>query len=174
MNVRRDLCRLLKHAAPLLLLTMPALAHAAEDPAPAPELIEGIPKGWEAGKASPLRKASFLVRDGDRQADVSVVVLRTISNALVPNVNRWRAQLKLEAAGEAAIRKSLEEIKVAGEKGHYVDIRGEEARILAVIVPRGKQIWFFKMMGDEQLVGAQKAAFEAFVKATRFDDDPPK
>ena len=89
-------------------------------------------------------------------------------------MSRWRTLLTegrhpasedLDTLDEAAIRESVKQIAVAGNTGHYVDIPGTNGnRIVAVIVVRGKELWFFKMMGDEQLVGAQRDAFEAFVK----------
>ena len=42
------------------------------------------------------------------------------------------------------------------------------ARILATIVTRGNQVWFFKLMGPADVVGNQKAAFEEFLKSVRF------
>jgi len=42
------------------------------------------------------------------------------------------------------------------------------SRILAVMVSRGDISWFFKMRGPADLVGREKAAFEAFIGSVRF------
>ena len=130
------------------------------------KLTYQVPPGWTGGKKSPFRKASLLVRQGDKQADVSVVVLGVGENWLVNNVNRWRGQLKLKPLDEAAIGKSAKKIAIAGKTGHYIDISGANGkRILAVITQREKELWFFKMMGDAKLVGQQQDAFESFIKS---------
>ncbi len=63
-------------------------------------------------------------------------------------------------------------MNVGGSPGQYVDLTGPESagglRILAVMVPREKTTWFFKMRGPADLVGRQKSAFEAFVGSVRF------
>ena len=63
-------------------------------------------------------------------------------------------------------------MNVDGLSGHYADLTGPESaggsRILAVMVPRGDMTWFFKMRGPADLVGREKAAFEAFIGSVRF------
>ena len=148
-------------------------------PAPQPrksELTYQVPKGWAAGKPGAFRTISFLIRDGDKQAEVVVAGLPpAAANAIVNNVNRWRAQLKLKALDEAAVQKSVEKIAVAGKTGHYIDITGTDGRrILAVMSERDDRVWFFKMTGDEQLVGKHKKSFESFVKSVSFKAEPAK
>ena len=46
---------------------------------------------------------------------------------------------------------------------------GISQRMLGVGLPHGGATWFFKMTGPADLVGKQKAAFEAFVKSVKFD-----
>lgn len=50
-------------------------------------------------------------------------------------------------------------------------------RMLAVMVPREKEVWFFKLMGPEETVGEQVAAFDRLVESARFtaeDREPMK
>ena len=157
--------------------TIAAIAGSEDPPSQPPEseLTYRVPEGWTAGKASLFRKASFLIQEGDKQADISVSVLPVAAKSLLNNVNRWRAQVQLGPLDEAAIRESVKKVAVAGKTGQYIDIPGTNGnRILAVIAERDEGIWFFKMMGDEQLVGKQKDAFESFVKSVRFDAALPK
>jgi hypothetical protein len=44
-------------------------------------------------------------------------------------------------------------------------------RMLAVMVPQEKEVWFFKLMGPEQAVGEQVTAFDRFVDSVRFTKD---
>lgn len=43
-------------------------------------------------------------------------------------------------------------------------------RMLAVMVPRGNQVWFFKVMGPEDSVGTIDEKFRSFVTDVQFDD----
>ncbi|HQU41483.1 MAG TPA: hypothetical protein PK867_01670, partial [Pirellulales bacterium] len=44
-------------------------------------------------------------------------------------------------------------------------------RMLAAVVLRPSQGWFFKVMGPEELINAQAEAFSAFLKSVHFHDD---
>jgi hypothetical protein len=43
-------------------------------------------------------------------------------------------------------------------------------RMLAVMVPRERDVWFFKLMGPEQAVGEQVKVFDHFVELIRFTE----
>jgi hypothetical protein len=94
---------------------------------------------------------------------------------LTANVNRWRAQLGLEALSEDDAAKSVRTIKVDGLLAHSVDLTGPMVadkltqRIQAVIVERGEQTWYFKLMGPASLVEEQGRAFDGFIKSIRFE-----
>ena len=45
---------------------------------------------------------------------------------------------------------------------------GQAARLLAVVVPRSGQTWFYKLMGDAQVVQGEKEAFLKFVQAVKY------
>lgn len=46
----------------------------------------------------------------------------------------------------------------------------EKQRMLAVMVPREKDVWFFKLMGPEQAVAEAAPTFDRFVESVRFTD----
>ncbi len=47
-------------------------------------------------------------------------------------------------------------------------------RLLAVMVPRGEKVWFFKIVGPEDAVAQIEDEFQSFVKSVQFDsrDEP--
>jgi hypothetical protein len=59
--------------------------------------------------------------------------------------------------------------------GHSFDLTGPDApdkgkqRIRAVIVTRGEQTWFFRLMGPASLVENQMSAFDGFIKSVHFE-----
>lgn len=142
-------------------------------PAQAP-LTYTTPEGWKEIPSSGMRVAAFVIPDGDRKVEVTVVPLGGPAGGLVENVNRWRGQVGLPPASESDMRKDMREIDVAGAKASYVDLTGvakaggPAERIVAVVVPRGPQTWFIKIWGPADQVGKQKPAFEAFVRSIQF------
>ena len=144
--------------------------------APQPPLRHDVPDGWEPqSDPGPFSVSTFLIRDGSRQAKVTISPLGGGGGNLLENVNRWRNQIGLQPMGEDQLLTLGKKIEVAGGAGHYFDLIGPESagerrqRILGVVAARGEQTWFFKMIGPADLVGKQKAAFEAFLQSVKFE-----
>ena len=108
------------------------------------------------------------------KADVSVIKLAGDAGGALANVNRWRAQVGLQPVDEAELAKLTTTQDVSGAKVSFVDLAGrsvesgDPARLLAATVPRGGSTWFYKMLGNDQLVAQQKAAFIKFVETARY------
>ncbi len=128
------------------------------------------PEGWRpVAITDGMKVAAFEISEGERKADVSVMPLPGAAGGLLANVNRWRSQVGLEPASEADPAHGVGTIEVAGAPAAYVDLAGAEKRILGAILVRGDTTWFFKMQGPPELVGKQKAAFEAFVRGAKLE-----
>jgi hypothetical protein len=142
-------------------------------PPPKPPAFE-VPKGWKEVEAGAVASAQFQIKEKDRLATVLVVALSGDGGGMAANVNRWRAQVGLEALAEKDALKSLTSINVDGIAGHSLDLTGADApdkvtmRIRVVIVTRGDQTWYFKLMGPASLVAEQASAFDGFIKSVRF------
>jgi hypothetical protein len=128
------------------------------------------PDGWQEspGQRGGFRLAGFRVTEGDKNAEITITPLSAASGSLLANVNRWRDQVGLPEISEDQLRREVQEIEVAGSRSPYVDLSGK-LRILGVIVAHGEQTWYFKMIGDADLVGKQKSTFETFLRSVRFD-----
>jgi hypothetical protein len=138
------------------------------------ELTYTTPPGWKEAAPRPPRVASFTVGEGSRAADVSVMSFPGEVGGQAANIDRWRGQVGLGSADAEQLKKDVHEIEVNGEKGYYADLadpaKGTTGpRILGVGLPHGGSTWFFKMIGPSDVVGPQKAAFEAFVKSVKFN-----
>ena len=46
--------------------------------------------------------------------------------------------------------------------------RGKPARLIGVVLPLNGQTWFYKLMGDPDVVGRQKDAFIRFVQSAQY------
>lgn len=135
------------------------------------------PAGWEKQAASGFRKGSFLVHGADgKTADVSVISFPETAGGLLANVNRWRNQLKLAPVADAA--QAGTPMAVAGHEMFFVDLVSEQAtgpdgtktRILGGVLPLGSETWFFKMMGPDQLVEAQREGFRQFLESVEVSE----
>lgn len=122
------------------------------------------PEGWDQGKSSSMRAASFAVMDGDQSLDISAMMA---GGDELANVNRWRGQVGLENVTQEQLDETVKELEVDGRIGRLFNLVGEEQTIVAVMVPQGGQSWFFKMMGDPALAARELENFEAFVTSVK-------
>jgi hypothetical protein len=153
---------------------MPAMPPGAGAPASSP-LSWTLPVDWREIPPSEMRVASFTVTNADgKQADVSIVPLSGMGGGDFANVNRCRGQVGLPNASDDELQSAGEDVEAAGQPAKLYDIAGKNSgngkpsRILAAIQHRGDTSWYFKMMGDGDLVEQQKPAFISFLKSLSF------
>ncbi len=141
-----------------------------------PPVTWTVPAGWKPLPAGQMRFANFLVNEKP-EVMLTVVPLpgTATSGALLPNVNRWEKELGLPPSTEADLPRVVKHLDVSGVGVDVVDLTApgkqkpdEKQRMLAAIVPRSEQIWFFKMSGPGDVVTAQAGNFDAFVRSIRF------
>jgi hypothetical protein len=130
-----------------------------------------IPANWQEMPPSEFLVAKFLIQNGDAKADVNVSSLAGEGGGLLANVNRWRGQLGLSPVnfiGTSAI--------IGGDNIQIVDFTGTDsktgkpARLVGAIVPQNGQTWFYKLMGDGQIVAQQKDAFIKFIQSANYSN----
>jgi hypothetical protein len=136
-----------------------------------------VPKDWQEGKASSMRRASFVAKGADGQtADIAVTVFPGDVGGLLMNINRWRGQIGLGPVAPDEISGITSDLEVDGVKSTVVDFKGENPpagktqpqRMIVVTVPHAGNSWFFKMTGDASLVESQKESFLRFVQSVKF------
>lgn len=127
------------------------------------------PKEWKKLPPTGIKVEHYLIGEGKDPVNVTLIPLGG-GGTIGDNIVRWRGEVKLPEIGAAEAAKAGIKIKVAGIDSYYADIdnpKGRAAfnRILAVMVPMGPQVWFIKMYGPREAVGANKASFDAYVKS---------
>jgi hypothetical protein len=151
-----------------------ASASAPADAAAGPTWT--VPAGWKELPAQEMRFAAFAVAPDRPEIVMTVVPLSGASGGLAANVIRWQGQLGLPAAPAQEVEKLAKHEDVNDLHVEWVDLSAPETRqggkprqrILAAVVPHGGKTWFFKLMGPVDVVEAQKANFDAFVRSVRF------
>ncbi len=130
-----------------------------------------VPTGWQSVSAGQFLVAKFML-SGDKGAIAAVNVSSSSGDGggLAPNVNRWRGQLGLPPADEI----STITFQVPGGQAQLVDLSGtnaqsgQPAELVGIVVTQPGQTWFYKLMGDPNLVAAQKDTFTQFVKGVKY------
>ncbi|MFO1478120.1 MAG: hypothetical protein U1F98_15900 [Verrucomicrobiota bacterium] len=154
--------------------SMPMMSpNAASDGAGKPSWQ--VPSGWQEVAGGQFLVAKFQINgDGGAEAAVNVSQSAGDGGGLAANVNRWRKQLGQSEWSGAELEQQAKSIDVDGGKATLVDFSGVDARtglasrLVGVMVPHGGQTWFYKLMGNANLVEAQKDAFTAFVRAVKY------
>jgi len=129
-----------------------------------------IPPDWKQIDSGAMLLAKFSIASGNGDAGVNVSSLAGDGGGLAANVNRWRGQLGLQPIVDIL----TSSIDVAGGKAQVVDFTGTDsktskpARLIGAIVPQNGQTWFYKLMGDEQIVAQQKDAFTKFIQSANY------
>jgi hypothetical protein len=162
--------------------TTPGTKPPVSESRPAPFKFEA-PAGWQQQPATGMRKAAFIVKDGDRQADITVIDLPASAPSIadpLQNVNRWRTEIGLAPVTQEQIGDIVKKIEVDGKPSDYAELIPDSAKpeesqaaeaTIAAAVPAEGMIWFFKMRGNRDVVAAQRDNFKTFLDSIRFASD---
>ncbi|MGA2244774.1 MAG: hypothetical protein ABSH48_07245 [Verrucomicrobiota bacterium] len=142
--------------------------------APADKPTWTVPAGWKEGELMQFLVARYVIQgNGDASAAVNVSQLDGNGGGLLPNLNRWRSQLGQPAMSDDDLAK-LPSIDASGTKAVLVDFTGTDARagkaarLIGMVLPLNGQTWFYKLMGDPDVVGQQKDAFINFAQSAQY------
>ena len=138
------------------------------------ELAYALPEGWRLQDGE--RPMRYMTLSAAEDLECVVYVLPGAAGGVAANVNRWRGQLghdplsEDELAATATLRCMRQDVPYVDVSGAYRGMQGPEiadARMLGVVCPLGDEAVFVKLVGPADAVGAQRAAFEAFVQSMR-------
>jgi hypothetical protein len=136
------------------------------------------PAHWkEQSPPGPMLTAKFVVGGaGGKQAEVTISSLGGDGGGILPNLNRWRGQLMLKPVEAAELPKLATVQDLSGQKVSVFDMEGtsaktgDPARMVVLSVAIGGQTWFYKLLGDAGIVGAEKANFLTFVGSVKYSN----
>jgi len=134
-----------------------------------------VPPGWQSIPPAQFLLVEYSVSGPNgAKAEVNVATMGGEGGGLLANVNRWRGQIGLGAVGENDLPQFAQPLDVSGGQATLVDLTGVDAktnaptRLLGAIVSQNGQTWFYKMMGDKQIVAQQKDAFTKFIQSANY------
>jgi len=158
-----------------------AAAHASP-PAPAPDStptatdsIWTVPPGWQSVPPSQFLLAEFSIPGANgAKAEVNVAAMGGTGGGLLANINRWRGQIGLAPVADSDLPQFSQPLNVPGGTATLVDLTGTDGktgaplRLVGAIVDLNGQTWFYKMMGDKQIVAQQKDTFSKFILSANY------
>lgn len=148
----------------------PAAAALPPPPAPAPAGASGmkwtVPASWTPLAAGQMQLAKFAVpARGSAHAEVTVSVFPGDTGGTLGNVNRWRRQIGVDPVTEADLPQQITLLNPPDPQAFLTDQKNNGQQLVAAVVPRKGQWFFYKLLGDAAAVGPEKDAFVAFVKS---------
>lgn len=140
-----------------------------------PEPKWNPPADWKETAPGPMIFKRFVTSDaGGDKAEVTVSFFPGDVGGVFANVNRWRRQMGLPPVEEGNLGSVTQPVDTSAGKATLVDFAGTDARtgqparLVAFIVPHGDSTWFYKLMGNGQVVEAQKEKFMKFVQSVQY------
>ena len=134
-----------------------------------------VPSGWKEIPGGQFLVAKFaLTGAANAQANVNVSMSPGEGGGMLANFNRWRSQLSLPPVTETDLDKEIQSLDLSGGKASVADITGQDARsgqklrLLAVVIPRSGETWFYKLMGNAEVVQQEKDGFMKFVQSAKY------
>ncbi|MDQ8195381.1 hypothetical protein QEH59_13170 [Coraliomargarita sp. SDUM461004] len=146
---------------------LPGMQQAADA---AGEISYTVPEGWEELAPSGIRKANLKVTDANGSAELTVLVFPGDVGGRLANINRWRGQIGLPAAGPDELPDFTEGYTISQHRGLYVRMQGETQSILGGLLPFHGYTWFFKFLGDNDTVMANEAQMKTFLDSVQLQD----
>jgi len=146
-------------------------------PASSPDLPQWtVPDHWQQVAATTMLLAKFQLSGNEgATAEVTVSSFPGDVGGLLANINRWRGQVGLGPITDQDLAKTVTPLDTPEGPASVVDVtgpgaEGDETRLVGVIHPYAGKTWFYKMMGDAGVAGAEKEAFLEFVKSVRHNN----
>lgn len=152
---------------------------AAATATPAPPPVDGhshsdhpqwtVPADWKETPPGRMQAARFVAGEAGDQVEITFTVLAGTGGGVLPNVNRWRSQLKLAPIDDATLAKTAEALDAKAGTATVVDMTADDKsnRIVAAVVVRDADTWFFRLSGPDGPVGTHKPAFVHFVQSAQ-------
>jgi hypothetical protein len=135
------------------------------------------PEGWvEQPGANAMRVTSFRVGTGTETAEVIVSRINEAGfGSMDANINRWRGQVGLEPSEDT--KQGVSATLVGGKPGMKINFVGPKTgdqqpkEIVVALTILGGDGWFFKMLGPQSVVSAQKDNFQQFLDSLQFQPE---
>ncbi len=127
-----------------------------------------VPPQWQVVPAGDMQAAKFEVPgQNGATGEVSVSEFSTETGSTLVNINRWREKfVGLNQVTEKELPGLVATLDSSLPGSVLVDFKKDNKQLLGAIVPRNGHYWYYKMVGEPEVVAPQKDAFIAFAKSS--------
>jgi hypothetical protein len=133
-----------------------------------------VPPGWVQEPARPMRVATFRTSPEPGAAEVIISRFGAANfGGPLDNINRWRGMVGLDPV-ESTDDQPVERIQVDGNDAAFFDMTGPARdglparRMLMIMASAGDTVWFFRMIGEAEVVENHKAGYDEFIRSVKF------
>lgn len=144
-----------------------------------PQLSWALPEGWQEAPSRQMILATFnITGKTGQQAQVTVTPLASLAGKEAAIVNMWRQTVGLPELSSDEAEKQLKPVKIGDAPGKMFEVSGKAdgaarpAKIVTAMMHRPEASWFFKLVGDDEVVEAQRPLFIAFLKSIKIGEAP--
>jgi hypothetical protein len=148
-----------------------SMANTAVPTAGGSDLKWTAPDSWTPKSGSSMRKGSYAVKRDGAEADLAITAFPGDTGGLHANLNRWRGQVGLSPASPAELDAALQHVDGQGLHFEVIDLVGTAGnpptRLIGAIATYNGNSWFFKLLGPDPVVAAEKPAFLQFLQTVK-------
>ncbi len=138
-----------------------------------------LPAGWTLSpQTSGIRLATFTIAgEAEQSAEMAIIPMVGFAGTEQQLINMWRSQLGLPELDAAAAGAPVERVQIGGGEGPLYEMAGAAnevaSRMIVAAANRDGVNFFFKLIGHEAVVAAQRDAFLKFLKGVVFTAPEP-
>ena len=138
-----------------------------------------VPPGWsQSTQPSAMRLATFnILGEEGQSAELAIIPMAGFAGTEGQLVNMWRAQIGLGELAEGSAEREGTPVTIGELEGRSYEMACEAqsvaTRIIVASVTRDDVNYFFKLIGNDELVSAQKGVFLEFLKGIEFGGAEP-
>ncbi len=138
------------------------------------QLAYDVPDGWKKGQTNSMVQVRLTNGSGTAPTQITVTRLSAQFNPWLPNAQRWAEQVAMKTDEEFLSRRTTD-VTIDGIEGKKIllipesESDSDQAAMIGVLIVRGESAWFFKMIGDRDVVVNNQEAFEQFLNSFRFN-----
>lgn len=151
----------------------PPTAGNDDSPTDKPSIVFEAPDDWTEGERGMMGSRSYQVGESDERATVKVSDFAAFGMMADPlmNVNRWRAQLGAPPLDKESLAESTEKIEIAGAEGTLCEIVApdDSQAMLAAMVLKFDQVWFFQLLGKPDAVETHRDEFVDWLGSVKIE-----
>lgn len=127
-----------------------------------------VPAGWQSvSTGESVRLATFSIEIGGEKVEIAVTRFPGDVGGMLANINRWRAQVGLDAVSEAEAESSLELFDTPGFEGYAVRLNGAHQTLFAagLFEPIFNRTWFVRAIVNAPQADPLADDFRRFVRS---------